>query len=123
MQNGRVEILLDRKRYLKFNFNAWCAVEEAAGVSLSEQANPLAIGIRGQRAMLYGGLIDDDPTLTVKQVGDFFDQFDKVMIVKKIGEAVVASNPQAKSGDASPNVPGLGDGTGMNSTAQPTASV
>jgi len=114
--NGVVAIQLDRPRYLKFDHNAFCVMEEVL--------NPLTPAVlashRGQRALLYAGLLHEDKALTLERAGNFFDDYDPSVIMKTIAEAIEASRPSAKEGeDTDPNAPRLVRGNGIDSSNRP----
>lgn len=101
-----VEIKLDKKRMLKFDFNAYCTLEDTLAISLAEVSNPMSLGLRAHRAMLYCGLLHEDDNLTLAEVGQFFDDYDRKYILDKIVEAVKAANPEPEGeGEETPNPP------------------
>lgn len=63
-----VMIELDGKqRTLKFDLNALCLFEEAAGIGITEALQKRSMS--AIRALLWAGLIHEDPLLTVDDVG------------------------------------------------------
>src|SRR5438445_13870769 len=90
MKHTEIEIKLDKVRHLKFGHNALCAMEEALGGPMTAS---VLYSHRGQRAMLYAGLLHEDERLTLEQSGLFFDDHDPVYIMGKIREAVSGTGP------------------------------
>jgi hypothetical protein len=84
MKRTEIEIKLDKVRHLKFGHNALCAMEETLGELVPEVLD----SHRGQRAMLYAGLVHEDERLTLEDAGRFFDDHDPAYIMGKIREAV-----------------------------------
>ena len=64
-----VEIDLDRKRKLIFDFNAICKLEEVTGRNALSGEMWSSMKAQDVRALLWGALLKDDPDLTVDQVG------------------------------------------------------
>jgi hypothetical protein len=110
VKRGTATIVLDRPRKLVFNFNALALIEETLGISLQTTPNPFTLGARGLRAILYAGLKKDDPTVTVEQVGEFFDEFDREYIGRVVSETYIAAigggSEETKNG---PSPTGTGD--------------
>jgi hypothetical protein len=114
--HGRVEINLDKVRHLKFSHNGFCVLDEIL--------NPLTPEVlkthRGQRALLYAGLVHEDRGLTLEQAGNFFDDHDPAYIMNKIAEAMEAARPSVKDGeDTSPNASRPVNGSGTDSLNRP----
>ena len=103
MNRTDVEIKLDKVRHLKFGHNAFCAMEEVLGGFLTGEVLATA---RGQRAMLFAGLVHEDSTLTVERTGQFFDEYDPIEIMSKVDEAMRVSRPDLKeTADTAPVQP------------------
>ena len=64
---GEVKILLDKERKIKFTLNSLCELEDQAGIALSDLSEVKSV--KAIRAILWAGLIDEDPSLTIEQVG------------------------------------------------------
>ena len=70
-----IEIELDRKRLLDFDLNALAAAEKAmtefwgTRTTMGGVLTEGTIGAADTRAMIWGGLIHEDPELTLEQVG------------------------------------------------------
>ncbi|SRR6266568_7079589 len=95
MKRTEIEIKLDKVRHLKFGHNAFCAMEEALG----SMTVAVLDSHRGQRAMLFAGLLHEDERLTLEQAGQFFDDHDAGYIMGKIREAVSGTEPDLADRD------------------------
>jgi len=98
-----ISIDLDKPRNLLYNLNAMVAYERATG------KNFLAIGKEDISAtlvmvVLWAGLIHEDKTLTVEQVGAMIDADNMLTIQQKIVEASSANTPvpETKEGNELP---------------------
>ena len=104
-----VSIKLDRERRLAYGFNALCAAEEVTGKNiLSEDSFAMGnMSARDLRAFLWAGLIEDDPTVTLEDAGDFItDNFDNLeYISEKIGEAITLAMPESAQAESNPLPP------------------
>ena len=112
-----IEIELDKKRLLDFNLNALAAAEKAMtnfwGVrtTMGNVLSEGTIGAADTRAMIWGGLIHEDPELTLEQVGAMV-RIDNLLYVQgKLMESLTAQGivkPSAvPGGDSTPlNPPG-----------------
>lgn len=93
-----VVIELDKIRNLRLGVNARCMAQEILGKPLSDLTK--GAGENEIRVLLYCGLIWEDPTLTIEQLGDIMDDVleerDYEYIGNKIGEAVELSMPSKK---------------------------
>ena len=118
MKRTEIEIKLDKVRHLKFGHNALCAMEEVLGGPMTET---VLASHRGQRALLYAGLLHEDRRLTLEQAGNFFDDFDPAYIMNRIGDAIKASQPPSTEdgADESPNGPRPVNGSGIDSSNRP----
>lgn len=88
-RKGLVEIQLDKKRNLKFNFNAICNFEEATGKSIASLGETKEFKMSDLRALLWAGLVHEDPDLTIEEAGELFDYAESFQYVsEKITEAV-----------------------------------
>jgi hypothetical protein len=91
---GYVEVKLDKKRNLHYDMNALAEIEDALGVQLSELAD-VKMTIKNIRAILWAGLIHEDPELTPQSVGALVD----LENLEEVQEAVTVafSASQAKN--------------------------
>jgi len=75
-----LELDLDKKRKLTFDFNALCTIERVVGKNalfdMSLWQRPSAAELR---AILWAGLLTDDPTLTLEDTGKLLSKFPAVM--------------------------------------------
>lgn len=85
-QKAIVEIELDKTRTLRFTLNALAEIEDKLGVPLSKLGE-VDLGIKAAQVMLWAGLLHEDETLSLKQVGDMVDLSNLEYVQKKIGEA------------------------------------
>jgi hypothetical protein len=94
-----VKISLDKERTLRFDLNAMAAFEEATGKSLfdkdmrEEMGGKLKAGTL--RALLWAMLIDDDETLTLKQVGKWITLTNMSNIAEKVIKAFETAMPES----------------------------
>jgi len=63
----------DRKRKFVLTLGSICAVEVRLNQSLFKLIKWQDIGFNDIRILLWAGLLDDDPELTLEQVGELFD--------------------------------------------------
>jgi hypothetical protein len=108
-----VAIMLDRPRFLVFNLNALIALEEVTGQNMldpsawdklfgtmRDEETQKVVGFRfsakNVRALLYGGLLKDDPTMTLEKAGELVtpDNFGEV-----VAAILRAQNRQAATGE------------------------
>lgn len=75
-----LELDLDKKRKLTFDFNALCTIEKVVGKNalfdMSLWMKPTAGELR---AILWAGLLSDDPNLTLEDTGKLLSKFPVVM--------------------------------------------
>jgi len=85
MPVNSVPITLDKPRELRFSFNALCLLEDTLGLPIADIGAALSGSVKlgTVRALLYAGLSDEDPTLTLKQVGKLVDS-------RRLGEVAEA---------------------------------
>ncbi len=96
MSKKKVPVQLDKKRNLKFGFNAMVAFEEVTGEKFFDVMGQVTTkkGLNmtmGQvRALLWACLLHEDDTLTPESLGDILDDnFDRFgEITEALGEAV-----------------------------------
>jgi hypothetical protein len=111
-QRGYVDIVLDKPRRLFFNTNALCELEDALQRPVTSIGKE-NVGIRELRAMLWTGLIHEDPELTIQQAGQMLEIERLAEIAGKVTEAINLAFPKSK-GDGGKN-PGSGpNGAGQN---------
>lgn len=94
-----VTIDLDRPRTLRYGLNAMVALEER-GIILgkTDLEKPSTI-----RALLWAGLIHEDPSLTEEQVGEMVDDPRALLRVSQaVVRALAGAQPDAPKGKARP---------------------
>jgi hypothetical protein len=91
----RVLIQLDKPRTLILDFNALCRVEEVTGVSMLI-GEPAFSSMRMMRALVWAGLLHEDPSLTVEHVGKLLGEADASDVLEKIVTAYAVSMPDAE---------------------------
>ncbi|EGK10291.1 hypothetical protein HMPREF9374_2641 [Desmospora sp. 8437] len=114
-QRGYVEVTLDRRRRLKFDLNALSELEGALGKPVT-QLNDSTVGMQELRAMVWAGLLHEDPGLTLRDTGEIIELERIEEITEKVTEALLAAFPQGeeKNGKGGPT------GTGRKPSASPS---
>lgn len=87
-----VSIELDRERKLSYSLNAMCALDEL-GIQVAttkDLARPKVL-----RAVLWAGLLDDDPSLTLEQAGKLISVGDLPRLARAIEQAFAGAQPDA----------------------------
>ena len=90
-----VLVELDKPRKLRYTINALVTLEETLGKPITEIMATFTSGLYGFkeiRALLWAGLLDDNPDLTPEEAGTLLDEApDFTNVIQKIGEALEAS--------------------------------
>jgi hypothetical protein len=86
-------VTLDRERSLKFDLNALAALEDVLGRSVLGDGGMDLKGARELRAFFWAGLLHEDPSLTIEQVGAMMDGPGAVEMTLALGEAIRGSLP------------------------------
>ena len=75
-----ITVMLDKKRHIRFPLNALEKFEDVTGLKIFDMPAPTEMTIKQFKAFLWAGLIHEDETLTIEQVGDMIDSgnLDKV---------------------------------------------
>lgn len=94
-QRGFVDIELDKKRRLKFNMNALSELEDVLGKPVT-QLSDQSIGMKELRALLWAGLLHEDPELTLHMAGELVEMENIQVISEKITEAMMLAFPQGE---------------------------
>ena len=71
IKKGEYTIKLDRVRTLKLTFNALCSAELELGHTVIQQN----LGLRDVRAILWAAMEQDDPKITVEEVGKLITSY------------------------------------------------
>lgn len=96
-----VTIILDKPRTLRFTLNAMCAFEEATGKNIFSNAlNNLSA--KEIRALLWACLTDEDPTLTIEQVGGLITLDNMTEVAEKLNEALAVAMPDKEAKETPP---------------------
>lgn len=93
-----VEIELDKKRKLVFDFNAICRLEEVTGKNALDGETWSSLSAQDVRALLWGALLRDDETLTIQRVGEFINFQNLPTITEAIERAFASA--AAPEGDS-----------------------
>ncbi|GAB6174507.1 hypothetical protein JCM15765_39850 [Paradesulfitobacterium aromaticivorans] len=89
----KVPIELDKKRNLVYDLNALSALEETYGAVDQAFAEVEKGSAKAIRALLWAGLISEDPELTQSQAGTLVGLSGLTLVSQKILEAVEAALP------------------------------
>lgn len=93
-------IQLDKKRNLRFDFNALCELEEH--VNLTELGGK-NFRMKDLRAILWAGLLHESPELTIEDAGELIDYAESLEgIATVVGEAFKESFGEKKDKDDEP---------------------
>ncbi len=82
-----VKLKLDKERSFELDLNAIIKYEELTGKSLLKKQEAPEMGAGDLRALLYVGLLREDPNLTIEQVGSFITIENMAEVAKAIGDA------------------------------------
>lgn len=66
-----------KSRRLRYTFNALCAVEDALGAPITEILDKQVSGsvsVRDLRGLIWAGLLDEDESIGIKEVGEWLDE-------------------------------------------------
>ncbi|RJX18503.1 MAG: hypothetical protein C4570_06390 [Ammonifex sp.] len=97
-----VKVVLDKERTLKFDLNAFAALEEEQG-SVEAALDALAKGsVKALRAVLWSGLVHEDEALTVKDVGRLITLADLQRVTEAVNEAISQALPQPEKNAENP---------------------
>jgi hypothetical protein len=94
----KVHLRLDRERTLIISFNALCLAEEITGINFLMGEFTFS-SVRVMRALVWAGLIHEDPSLTLEQVGDLIEQRGASEVARVIIDAFAAAMPKSKVED------------------------
>ncbi len=70
--NKSVKLEADKARNIKFNYNALIKLEEDFGIDINKMDKEMKLS--DVRKLLYCGLLHEDESLTLEQVGDIIDE-------------------------------------------------
>jgi hypothetical protein len=89
----RTTIHLDRPRTLVLDWNAYAEFEGVTGLSLLVDEITFDSMFK-IRAIVWAGLLHEDPDLTIQNVGTLLSNCDSRVLMNKITEAVSRSMPE-----------------------------
>jgi hypothetical protein len=69
LEDGEKIVVLDRERRLRMDFNALARAEEVTGKSFLDAETWKNLKASDYRAIAWACLLDEDPSLTIEQVG------------------------------------------------------
>ena len=91
-----IPIQLDKERHLKFDLNAFAELEDIYG-DINNAFEAMQKGsIKAIRAMLWAGLVHEDKTLTIEQVGSMIDMSNINDVISAISKAISEALPQTE---------------------------
>jgi len=94
-----IPIQLDKERHLKFDLNAFAALEDVYG-DINAAFEAMQRGsVKAIRAMLWAGLIHEDETLTIQQVGAMVDLNNLNEIMNVLTKAISEAMPQVEEAE------------------------
>jgi hypothetical protein len=96
-----VPITLDKERTLKYDLNAFAEIEERFGTVQKAFEELEKQKIKAVRAVLWAGLIHEDPKLTEKQVGAMLSFGELASVLPAVSEAITAALPKVPAEDES----------------------
>lgn len=80
-----VKIVLDKERNLYFSLNSLEIIEDLTGKTIDKVTENL--NMKSLKAIVYAGLIHEDKSLTVEDVGEMIGFNDISRVSEAIGEA------------------------------------
>lgn len=103
--SAAVKVMLDKERHLSYPFNALVSFEDETGQDLLAVFDSMAKGVRPSmkllRAMVWCGLLHEDPELTPDQVGEMLTFRTFGDLAPLMGEAIMLALPE-RDPDANP---------------------
>lgn len=89
-----IPIQLDKERHLKFDLNAFAELEELYGDINTAFEAMQKRSIKAIRAMLWCGLIHEDKSLTLEQVGEMVHLGNMNEVMNAITQAISEAMPE-----------------------------
>jgi hypothetical protein len=93
-------VKLDKQRNFRFTFNAFCELEDVLDRPLTELQK--GFKMKDLRALVWAGLLHEEPELTIEQAGDLIDEAESIEevaeAVSKAIEAAMGSKKEDESG-------------------------
>lgn len=75
---------LDKRRKFVFDMNGLCTAEEKLGKSVFKCVNWKDLGVRDLRLLLWAGLLGEDPSLSIEDIGKMFHSHNVAFVIKEI---------------------------------------
>lgn len=95
----KVPVTLDgEERVLIFSFNALCQAEEMTGMNLLV-GDVTFSSVRVLRALVWAGLLHEDPLLTIERAGDLIEGAGADYVLGKIMDAYGKAMPDLEDED------------------------
>jgi len=94
-------IVLDKPRTLKLSFNAFVLVEQVTGRSMLSGELELS-SLTALRAIMWAGLVHEDPALTLDVVGDLLEDYGIAKAIVDLGAAIGAAMPDLMVEESTP---------------------
>ena len=88
-----VAIQLDKVRNFRYSRKQIAQIEDVMGLPLSQINIEMQTGLA---TLIWGGLVWEDPTLTIDNVFDILDEYDNDLITTKMNEAITLAFPDKK---------------------------
>lgn len=89
-----VKVMLDKERTLLFDLNALAYLEEEYG-DIDKAFDDITKGkVKALRAVLWAGLVHEDESLSVKDVGKLLTLADLQRVAEAVNEALAQALPQ-----------------------------
>lgn len=111
-----VMVNLDRPHKLRYTTNALVSMEEILSKPIGQIVTEFSAGLFGFkdiRAILWAGMLHEDPKLTPEQVGDMIDEAESfAYVVQQVGEALRSAFGGMETEEKNVTGPAAGNGTG-----------
>jgi hypothetical protein len=88
-----------KTRNLRYDLNAFCDLERVTGKSITEFSSP---SITDVRALVWAGLLHEEPGLTEREVGALLGMADVQDVMGLVAEALGLAMPEAEANGNSP---------------------
>lgn len=97
-----VKIILDKERRLLFDFNALAQMEKVTGKSFLSGELWDNLSATDVRALVWAGLLDEDPEITLEEVGKMLHMGNAMKMLEAVKEAWDLSMTGEASKEESP---------------------
>ncbi|GMA52069.1 hypothetical protein GCM10025857_34260 [Alicyclobacillus contaminans] len=99
-----VPVTLDKERTLKYDLNAFAEIEDRFGTLQKAFEELEKRKLKAVRAILWAGLLHEDPKLTEQQVGAMLSFADLASILPDVMKAIMAALPDVTEDDTEKRV-------------------